>query len=73
LTLSGLTNWGSDDVLVPLVFFLFAVYSGIVFRNVLGEKWWLSLIKGSVFALMHGYILHVVYKTIVFEVTIHMI
>ncbi len=51
----------------------FVVYSIILLRNVFKEKWWLSLLKGMLLALLHTLMLYVVYKTLVFEVTFALI
>ncbi|GAB3551928.1 hypothetical protein GCM10027577_33240 [Spirosoma fluminis] len=65
-----LVHWqSSESVVSSILAVVFWLYTSRIFYNVFREKWWISVSKGLLFAFLHTMMVHVVYKTIVFEVT----
>ena len=59
----------NDKIFVPLSIVLFGSYCIILFHKVFNEKWWISFIKGGVFALIFMFMIVTIYRAIVFETT----
>lgn len=63
----------SENVFAPLSVVIFGLYCIILFHNVFKEKWWISVLKGGVFALLFLPITINLYRIIVFETTFALI
>lgn len=63
----------NDDFFTPFSIILFAIYCTILLHKVFKEKWWISILKGGFFGLSFMYMIVVIYKTIVFQVTFTLI
>lgn len=59
----------NDGLLGPVVTVFFAIYCTVIFQRVFGEKWSVSLVKGSVFCLLFIFVIISIYRIIVFEAT----
>lgn len=59
----------TEFTLALLLLVVFITYASVLFQRVFKEKWWLSIIKGILLAVLHTVMLTFVYKVIVFEVT----
>jgi Protein of unknown function (DUF3667) len=63
----------NEAVFAPISIVLFSVYCIILFHKVFKEKWWVSVLKGGIFALSFMLITVTIYKIIVFETTFALI
>lgn len=59
----------TEDVFAPLIIVIFGFYCMILFRKVFKEKWWISILKGGVFAFLFMVITVNLIRIIVFETT----
>ncbi len=70
LTLFGISEaYISNEMVALVLIFLFGVYCTIVFRRLFGQKWYLSIIKGMSFSLLHAIFFITIYRFIVFELS----
>lgn len=53
--------------------FLFGVYVSIIFKKLFQSKWWSSILRGFLFAIIHSFFIVALYKFLVFEVTFFLI
>lgn len=66
------SQWTERVISITLSGF-FVIYTSILLHNVFKEKWWISILKGLIFVVLHTLMLVILYKTIVFEVTFALI
>jgi len=62
-----------NSILMPISIIIFWLYCSILLHNVFAEKWWVSVLKGGVFALSFLSITLDLYRIIVFETTFALI
>jgi Protein of unknown function (DUF3667) len=63
----------NDDIFAPISIVIFGLYCIILFHKVFKEKWWVSVVKGGIFALSFMIITVNIYRMIVFEITFALI
>jgi len=71
LKMSGqrLSPYYGERIASAVILVCFAVYSALVFRKIFKQKWVYCLLKGLIFAVLHGTVLIFLYRPLVFEVT----
>lgn len=67
IEISGLTTTESTLTFVLLTGYW--IYTFIILKNSIKERWWLTLFKSLVLILLHSYFVMEVYKFLVFETT----
>lgn len=69
-TLFGISEtYISDEIVALVLVFLFGVYCTVVFRRIFGQKWYLSVLKGMTFSVLHAIFFITIYRFIVFELS----
>lgn len=58
-----------DPFYGPFVLAVFGFYCVFIFNKVFNEKWWISTIKGAIFAPLFMLMITSIYRIIVFEIT----
>ncbi|MBV9960753.1 MAG: DUF3667 domain-containing protein [Parafilimonas sp.] len=66
-----ITHFSDEDVGI-LLYVIFAVFSSIAFRLFYNEAWYLSIPKAIFIAYIHSQIIQVVYKFLLFTVTLYL-
>lgn len=59
----------NDELIGSLTTLIFGVYISVVFKKVYNSKRWVSILKGILFAIIHTFIILLIYKMLVFQLT----